>query len=706
MDDYEEEKFNFFGKPLEQYDEDEIPKKKPIFVEDQIATDSNGRRRFHGAFTGGFSAGFFNTVGSAGGWQPTEFKSSRSEKSVSTIRTAEDYMDEEDIGEFGIAPQVIKATKDFNTSKKRKKKVFSDGPIPGVPVLHMLIDNSTETIGYLLLRNIGFKHEGTEISKQQRVYGSTSAKAYEMRPSIRNSTYKLPEIYEEALKIHKNNTFGIGYKGLDRGYASLKLSQKNFVVKNVKNKNMTIGGQAFGVGAFEDEDDDIYGREDIESYDFEMHTEKQQEQIRVTGRVLFDSFILSSNYLAVNEIFPVPTIPRSFSGKHKVRKSRFAPIQDESSKEEPKKTRRCDIDATTRAEALGEKAPENSGTSSKSEDIKPEIKEKKEDVAPWLVFDKFVSAGQSDEHTDPMVPAEKSSSVYGTEHQREAAKLKMFGDFTRTTEDWLPHTFLCKRFNVPEPAHWENVELKTPVRKRNLIFQNEKEVDETGRVQSSGLQNNPDFKVPHENQSLKTIDSKEQSTKNDESKEGDIGDSTPLMEVEIPTIDITEKIDVSKNKDLFKAIFFSDDEDEDTVETKVESESRVSEQEKLPSPPPTSDSKMEEMKEAILAKDIFLPKIKPLKQGILSDIPFIKFTKPGTVPTQPEPEVIEEVPQQQPDDNLYGPKLPEKIVNRVENLMESKSDDVWVERKEEKTKKEKHKKHKKEKHKKKHKHKR
>jgi G patch domain-containing protein 1 len=30
----------------------------------QVVKDENGRRRFHGAFTGGFSAGYFNTVGS------------------------------------------------------------------------------------------------------------------------------------------------------------------------------------------------------------------------------------------------------------------------------------------------------------------------------------------------------------------------------------------------------------------------------------------------------------------------------------------------------------------------------------------------------------------------------------------------------------------------------------------------------------------
>lgn len=33
----------------------------------QEARDEQGRRRFHGAFTGGFSAGYFNTVGSKEG---------------------------------------------------------------------------------------------------------------------------------------------------------------------------------------------------------------------------------------------------------------------------------------------------------------------------------------------------------------------------------------------------------------------------------------------------------------------------------------------------------------------------------------------------------------------------------------------------------------------------------------------------------------
>lgn len=37
---------------------------------EQTVTDEQGRRRLHGAFTGGFSAGYFNTVGSKEGQSP------------------------------------------------------------------------------------------------------------------------------------------------------------------------------------------------------------------------------------------------------------------------------------------------------------------------------------------------------------------------------------------------------------------------------------------------------------------------------------------------------------------------------------------------------------------------------------------------------------------------------------------------------------
>lgn len=62
-------------------------------------------------------------MGSLEGWTPAEFKSSRSDKAETRERRPEDYMDEEDVGEFGIAPQVVRAKEEFATKKKRKKRV-------------------------------------------------------------------------------------------------------------------------------------------------------------------------------------------------------------------------------------------------------------------------------------------------------------------------------------------------------------------------------------------------------------------------------------------------------------------------------------------------------------------------------------------------------------------------------------------------------
>ncbi|KAF1328649.1 hypothetical protein FI667_g6604, partial [Globisporangium splendens] len=62
----------------------------------QEVTDDKGRRRFHGAFTGGFSAGYFNSVGSKEGWQPKTFSSSQQNRGGTVQQRAEDFMDEDD----------------------------------------------------------------------------------------------------------------------------------------------------------------------------------------------------------------------------------------------------------------------------------------------------------------------------------------------------------------------------------------------------------------------------------------------------------------------------------------------------------------------------------------------------------------------------------------------------------------------------------
>ena len=66
--------------------------------------DEQGRQRFHGAFTGGFSAGFYNTVGSVEGFKPTAFVSSRSNRANVQRQTARDLVDDDDGIIGGLGP--------------------------------------------------------------------------------------------------------------------------------------------------------------------------------------------------------------------------------------------------------------------------------------------------------------------------------------------------------------------------------------------------------------------------------------------------------------------------------------------------------------------------------------------------------------------------------------------------------------------------
>ena len=96
--------------------------------------DDQGRRRFHGAFTGGFSAGYYNTVGTAEGWTPSTFTSSKSSRSTAK-QSINDFMDEED----GVVGKPVQAKAEFNhegAAKAMKVTAQSSkgqsipGPIP------------------------------------------------------------------------------------------------------------------------------------------------------------------------------------------------------------------------------------------------------------------------------------------------------------------------------------------------------------------------------------------------------------------------------------------------------------------------------------------------------------------------------------------------------------------------------------------------
>ena len=125
--DTDEENYVTIGTPFNIVEEKE-PLRKPTKLEEQIATDQKGRRRFHGAFTGGFSAGYFNTVGSKEGWTPSSFKSSRTnryEKGETSVARPEDFMDDEDFADHGIAPRNLKPVNTFESNGRFSINIVS-----------------------------------------------------------------------------------------------------------------------------------------------------------------------------------------------------------------------------------------------------------------------------------------------------------------------------------------------------------------------------------------------------------------------------------------------------------------------------------------------------------------------------------------------------------------------------------------------------
>ncbi|XP_062555294.1 G patch domain-containing protein 1 homolog [Armigeres subalbatus] len=393
-----------FGTPLPAYEQDEIPAKKPVSVEDQIVLDVNGKRRFHGAFTGGFSAGYWNTVGSEEGWKPTEFKSSRKEKASARTQNPMDFMDDEDLGEFGIAPQRVQAKEDFahsstSSGKRRLDRGNWSGPIPGVPVLRTLLEPAKEKTAVRILKNMGWR-EGQGIGERQRKCEKQIAKSrnskelYVMKmygcampgsggqdntendddhESDDSSDYEItfaPDDFDPLLTAFKDNSFGLGYSGLERSTVG---DQKRFnlfdtlEIVDRNNKKLSIRGQAFGVGALEDDDDeDVYSKDDMSRYDFTLEDRsKKPAAIKLSAHQddHLEGFRLSSKpSKGTKKVFRI-NVSDSFTPRNWLqRRSRFDPL-DETKEQQFRKASqykvqglgRHDLNPEKRGQALGEK---------------------------------------------------------------------------------------------------------------------------------------------------------------------------------------------------------------------------------------------------------------------------------------------------------------------------------------------------------------
>ncbi|ELK00524.1 G patch domain-containing protein 1 [Pteropus alecto] len=420
-----------YGTGLEPLEEGERPK-KPVPLQDQTVRDEKGRyKRFHGAFSGGFSAGYFNTVGSKEGWTPSSFVSSRQNRADKSVLGPEDFMDEEDLSEFGIAPKAIVTTDDFASKtkdrirEKARQLAAVTAPIPGATLLDDFITPAKLSVGFELLRKMGWKEGqgiGPRVKRRPRrqkpdpgvkIYGCALPPGGSEGSEDEDDDY-LPENVTFAPKdvmpvdfTPKDDVHGLAYKGLDPHQALFGTSGEHFNlfsggperpsnllgdIGENKGRKLGISGQAFGVGALEEEDDDIYATETLSKYDTVLKDEEpgdglygwtaprqyqsqkeSEKDLRYVGKIL-DGFSLASKPLSSKKIYPPPELPRDYRPVHYFRpvvaatseNSHLLQVLSESAGQpihDPGTHSRHQLNASKRGELLGEKPIQGSATS-------------------------------------------------------------------------------------------------------------------------------------------------------------------------------------------------------------------------------------------------------------------------------------------------------------------------------------------------------
>ncbi|EJD48090.1 DUF1604-domain-containing protein [Auricularia subglabra TFB-10046 SS5] len=319
----------------------------------QEVRDEKGRRRLHGAFTGGFSAGYFNTVGSKEGWTPATFTSSRSERATARAARPEDFMDDEDLAEMRDSMKLVDTTEEMDLTggtQAELRKRMGDGPKDEITsaLEEALLPATQDSVGARILKKMGWRPGqgvGPRVTWKQLKH--QDAQSSTLSSADVASTAAPPEEHEEASKhtyaprdtklpvfTRKTNNHGIGYS------PGATLHESLATAKASTGPNISAG---FGLGALneaEDDDIDIYdssigpsGSRRTAAYDIRDNDDDERPALGPrrpnlanvsahassslsdssntfhNGQPVISGFVVSSKKISEDTWFPMPEIP-------------------------------------------------------------------------------------------------------------------------------------------------------------------------------------------------------------------------------------------------------------------------------------------------------------------------------------------------------------------------------------------------------------
>jgi G patch domain-containing protein 1 len=437
------------GTPFEDETETTITGRGLMPWEQKVRDERTGKRKFHGAFTGGFSAGYKNTCGSEIGFTPSQFKSSRSSRAV-VKQQITDFMDEEDLGEIHLGSNLV--TKDDYQSFNLDSNLAA---------------SAEESIGAKLYHQM---KGGREEPVKKRIYGPTM-------PPI------APEMVEGINVEPKVNLYGLGYRSDLQPESELPIKQIP-QAKASKSKPAEKVRSMFKMSSEVYDEDYNFSKELDSGSDMEVETSEQPKRETRLGVNDIPGFTLALTESCIKR-YKAPRVPRNYNPRH------FLMQLKAYTTHTPKK-----LTSDQRGKIIEDKKPQalcanfisdsdieklkNVKSFVKGTQMAGYLKEDQEglpfgdDTAKQERYYRFICSHEGIEvggvlPTQMMTASqlrqereefliiynqrkESRSSTDSIMRRIEEKKREISRWAERTTEAWKPERLLCQRFNVPEPV--------------------------------------------------------------------------------------------------------------------------------------------------------------------------------------------------------------------------------------------------------------
>ncbi|CAF2507478.1 unnamed protein product [Rotaria sp. Silwood2] len=426
-------------------------------------------KRFHGAFTGGFNAGFYNTDFSEHGINPKQIKIrnifDQNESITRSVRKQQpgtsNQRTNEDILRDMIRVKTLSIGVGVKMSRKHRQKLkwslTQETPKDHPPSPPKSEEQQQEQTPGVKVYGVAMPPPSFQqtITKTSRLDDDDDDYDDQLYANI-----NLPPLdYEVHFQLQKREHHGLGYKGLEL----LNLFGHNnlFVQPSIEKQisNVKIRGQAFGVGIEEDEDDrDLFAEDDLKQYDYELTTTNDNSTDIMRQKTQENNFALKfARYesMSMAVVYSPPVIPIDFRIGHCFPKSAMpsppppASLSNETSANEPLKQTSIKHDANTRGLLLGDLSflsrpppnisipPPNDIEKECSSHITPTPTNAARTQFLDAIKDRFTSS------SDRVQMTERQSLKVALESDlKKAVSMNLYGNLTRSISDWKPNRLL------------------------------------------------------------------------------------------------------------------------------------------------------------------------------------------------------------------------------------------------------------------------